>query len=140
MPSIQTLIFIAVLAGSLLFFALNVRRLAGYLRIGRDDKRTDNPGERLRNVLTVAFGQTKLLREPLAGVLHFFIFWGFVILLSSILETFGEGLVPGFTFGFLGPLYPPLAFLQDLIGLLVVLSTVVALLRRYIKPPAHTTG
>ncbi len=137
MPEFETLMFVLVLAASLLFFAMNVRRLAGYLRIGRGEKRTDRPGERLRNVLTVAFGQTKLLREPLAGILHFFIFWGFVILLSAILETFGEGIVPGFTFGFLGPLYPPLAFLQDLIGLMVVLSSVVALLRRHIRPPAR---
>ena len=28
----------------------------------------------------------------------------------------GEGLVPGFSFAFLGPLYPPLVFLQDLVG------------------------
>ncbi len=137
MIATESLIFIAVLAGSLLLFALNVRRLAGYLRIGRKEGRTDRPVERLRNVLTVAFGQTKLLREPLAGILHFFIFWGFVILLSAILETFGEGIAPGFTFGFLGPLYPPLAFLQDLIGLLVALSTIFALFRRYIRPPAR---
>ncbi|HLF15341.1 MAG TPA: (Fe-S)-binding protein [Bacteroidota bacterium] len=137
MPSLQTLLFIAVLAGSLAFFAVNVRRLAVYLRIGKRDMRTDRPAERIRNVLTVAFGQTKLLREPLAGTLHFFIFWGFVILLSAILETIGEGIAPGFSLLFLGPLYPPLAFLQDFIGMMVVFSVCFGLLRRYVKTPAR---
>lgn len=137
MPSIQTLLFIAVLAGSLLFFARNVWRLAGYLAIGRKDPRTDHPAERLRNVLTVAFGQSKLLREPLAGILHFFIFWGFVILLTAIVETIGEGIAPGFSLAILGPLYPPLAFLQDFIGLMVVVSVAAALVRRYVSPPAR---
>ncbi len=133
--NIQTLLFVIVLAGSFAFLFYNVRRLIGYLRIGKADERTGDPAARLRNVLTVAFGQSKLLREPLAGVLHFMIFWGFVILLSAIVETIGEGLSPGFTFSFLGPLYPPIAFLQDLVGVLVIGSSVVALLRRYISPP-----
>jgi Fe-S oxidoreductase len=137
MPTINSLIFIAVLAGSLVFFGLNVRRLAGYLSIGKKDVRTDRPAERLRNVLTVAFGQSKLLREPFAGVLHFFIFWGFVILLSAIVETIGEGILPGFSLSFLGPLYPPLAFLQDFVGMMVVVSVVTALARRYVSPPAR---
>jgi Fe-S oxidoreductase len=137
MPSPETILFLVVLAGSLTFFSLNVRRLAGYLRIGKKESRADRPWERIRNVLTVAFGQSKLLREPFAGTLHFCIFWGFVVLLSAVLETIAEGVVPGFTFAFLGPLYPPLAFLQDLVGVLVVVSVCVALLRRYIHPPAR---
>ncbi len=137
MPSLHTIAFIVVFAGSLAFFTFNILRLAGYLRIGKADARTDKPGERIRNVLTVAFGQTKLLREPLAGILHFLIFWGFVILLSAIIETIGEGIVPGFSLRFLGPLYPPLAVAQELIGLLSVLSVAVSLVRRYVRPPAR---
>jgi Fe-S oxidoreductase len=137
MFTITSVAFLVVLAGSFGFFAWNVRRLAGYLSIGKKDSRTDRPAERLRNVLTVAFGQSKLLREPFAGLLHFFIFWGFVILLSAIIETIGEGVFHGFSFAFLGPLYGPLAFLQDFVGLMTVLSVVTALLRRYVNPPAR---
>jgi Fe-S oxidoreductase len=133
--NIQTILFVLVLAGSFAFLFHNARRLIGYLRIGRAEDRTGNPALRVRNVLTIAFGQAKLLREPFAGALHFLIFWGFVILLSAILETIGEGVSTGFTFSFLGPLYPPLAFLQDLVGVLVIASCTVSLLRRYIAPP-----
>jgi Fe-S oxidoreductase/nitrate reductase gamma subunit len=105
------------------------------LNIGKPESRTDNPGERLKNVLTIAFGQSKLLREPLAGMMHFFIFWGFVILLLAILEAVGEGIVHGFSFAFLGPLYASLVFIEDVLGLLVIGSVLFALFRRYVTRP-----
>ena len=134
--TLQTGFFLLLLLCSISFFLVSARRLIGYLKIGKPEQRTDQPLSRLRNVLVVAFGQSKLLREPLAGLMHFFIFWGFVILLLAILETIGEGISAGFSFSFLGPLYAPLLFLQDLLGALVVVSVLFALFRRYIvKPP-----
>ena len=131
----ESALFALVLAAALGFFAFNVRRLIGYLRLGRPENRWDQPTTRLGRVLRIAFGQTKLLREPLAGMLHFLIFWGFVILLSAVMEGIGEGLVPGFSLVFLGPLYPALIFLQDLVGLLVVIAVAVSLFRRILAPP-----
>ena len=117
---IQSVLFGLVLAAALTLFGRNVFRLIGYLRTGKKENRFDRVGERLGRVAKIAFGQTKLLREPLAGILHFLIFWGFVILLAAVVESIGEGLVPGFSLAFLGPLYPPLVFLQDLVGALVI--------------------
>ena len=133
--TIGSLLFALVLVAGLLFFVRNARRLIGYLNTGRPDDRFDQPGRRVGNVLSIAFGQTKLLREPLAGLLHFFIFWGFVILLSAVLESIIEGLIPGGSLAFLGPLYPPLIFLQDAVGLLVVIAVVVSIVRRIAAPP-----
>ncbi len=133
--SAEHILFIIVFVGSLGLFALSVRNLLRALAIGKSDNRFDHAGKRLGNVLRIAFGQTKLLREPFAGLLHFFIFWGFVILLTAVLESLGEGLVPGFSLSFLGPLYAPLTYLQDMIGLFVVLSVSISILRRLIAPP-----
>ncbi|TAK55615.1 MAG: Fe-S oxidoreductase, partial [Bacteroidetes bacterium] len=133
--SFQSIIFAVILLASFINFGLNVRRLISYLNIGKPESRNDNPSQRIKNVLAVAFGHTKLLREPLAGIMHFFIFWGFVILLLAILESIGEGLIPGFSFSFLGALYKPLVWLQDVIGVLVVVSIGIALYRRYISKP-----
>ena len=133
--TLESALFALALIAALAFFALNARRLIRYLQRGRLENRFEQPMARLGTVLRVAFGQTKLLREPLAGILHFCIFWGFVILLSAVLEGIGEGLAPGFSFAFLGPLYAPLIFLQDLVGLLVVIAVVVSLLRRLLAPP-----
>jgi Fe-S oxidoreductase/nitrate reductase gamma subunit len=132
---LHSVLFVIILIAAFVFFVYNTRRLASYLKIGKPEKRADNVGARIKNVLTVAFGQSKLLREPLAGIMHFFIFWGFVILLLAILEAIGEGISHGFSLAFLGPLYVPLIFVQDLIGTLVIVSVLIALFRRYVTKP-----
>ena len=132
---IQSIVFGLVLVLAFTLFGRNAVRLIRYLGIGKAENRFDRIGARLLRVAKIAFGQTKLLREPVAGLLHSFIFWGFVILLLAILESVGEGLVPGFSFAFLGPLYPPLVFLQDLAGLLVVVAVLISIIRRLVAPP-----
>ncbi|MGB2957978.1 MAG: heterodisulfide reductase-related iron-sulfur binding cluster [Bacteroidota bacterium] len=127
--------FLLVILCALAFFAWNIRTFVRYLKLGREENRFDEPGKRIARVLRIAFGQTKLLREPLAGSLHFLIFWGFVILLAAVLESIGEGIFPGFSFSFLGPLYGPILFLQDLFGLLVLVAVLVSLYRRLFLPP-----
>src|SRR5512135_1308630 len=105
---VESMLFTVVLVAAFALFARSVRRLRSYLMLGKPEDRFDDPGKRVGNVLRVAFGQSKLLREPFAGILHFMIFWGFVVLLAAVGESIGEGLVPGFSLSFIGPLYPPL--------------------------------
>ncbi len=133
--SLQSLLFAFVLIGALGFFGWNARRLIGYLRLGKKENRFDQVGVRIMNTLKIALGQSKILREPVAGILHVLIFWGFVVLLGAVLESIGEGLIPGFSFSFLGPLYPPLIFLEDVFGALVVIAVLLSLFRRLFAPP-----
>ena len=135
--TLNAILFAFFLIASLAFFLRNAARLVASIRLGRDEDRFSRPGERLRRVLTVALGQSKLLREPLAGLLHLLIFWGFLVLLSAVFESVGEGLFPGFSLSFLGPLYGPLLVLVDLFGALVVVSVIVSILRRLVAPPAR---
>jgi Fe-S oxidoreductase len=135
--SITSIIFALVLIGSFTGFAWNIRRLASYLSIGRPEDRSDGPAERASNVLKIAFGHSKLLREPLAGIMHFFIFWGFVVLLLAIIESIGEGIVPGFSLSFLGILYGPILLVQDLFALFVAVAILVALYRRNVSRPSR---
>lgn len=137
MASIQSVLFAVVLLASLTLFGMRVRRLISGLKLGKQDGRFDRPWARVARVLRVAFGQSKLLREPFAGLLHFFIFWGFVILLAAIAESIVEGLVPGASFAFLGVLYAPLLMLEDGIAVVVTVVVVVSLIRRIAFPPAR---
>ena len=132
----KNLIFLVVFVLAMGLFSWSVTRLIKHLRVGKPENRFDKPGTRLMKVLTVAFGQSKLLREPVAGLMHFFIFWGFVVLLSAVLESIAEGIIPGFTAAALGDgLYDLLAVLQELFVGLVIVSAIVALFRRYILRP-----
>jgi Fe-S oxidoreductase len=131
----KTIIFGIIFFSSIIFFLYNVKKLISYLLIGKKDSRFDNPAKRLKNVLVVALGHSKLFREPLAGLMHFFIYWGFVVLLLAILESIGEGFSPTFSLSWIGVAYRPLVFLEDLFGMLVAWSVLVALFRRYISRP-----
>lgn len=133
---LKNLIFPVVLIIALGAFAYSVRRLIRFLRLGQAENRFDRPFKRLTDVLKVAIGQTKLLREPVAGLMHAFIFWGFLVLLTSVIESILEGLIPGFSLSSLGPLlYEPLGFLQDFFASLVIIGVMIALFRRYIVRP-----
>jgi hypothetical protein len=137
---IRLLGFSIVLLAAFGYFAFSCRRILRILALGKNENRFDKPADRLKNVLLIVFGQTKLLREPLAGLMHFVIFWGFVVLLSAVLEAIVQGIIPTFTIEFLGPLLPPLAILQEALGALVILSCLMGLARWYWMPPKRYFG
>ena len=123
MSLFENLLFVVVLVAALGMFARSVRRLVVTLQdVGKPLERFDRPLQRVRNVLRIAIGQTKLLREPFAGFLHVLIFWGFLVLLTAIGESIGMGLVPGFTMTWMGNAYRPLSFCQEFVAALVVVS------------------
>jgi hypothetical protein len=100
----KAIIFAIILLSAFGLFGLSLRRMIELISIGKPENRLDHLPQRFKKMLTVAIGQSKLFREPIPGLMHAFIFWGFLVLLTSVLEAIGEGLVHGFTFGFLGRL------------------------------------
>ena len=135
-------IFLAVVVLAFGFFSLNVQRLARYLRIAKPDDRTDHPGIRLRNVLAIGIGQSKILRDPIAGALHASVFWGFIVLTAGTAEVILEGIIPGFTFArFLpSPVYGLYVFSQDAFGLLVLAAVGALFYRRLVVKPRRLQG
>jgi TM2 domain-containing membrane protein YozV len=79
---------------------------------------------RLRAELAEVFGQRKLLKRPVPGLAHFFTFWGFVVLLTTIAEAYGELFDDRFTLPLVGR-SPVLGFLQDLTAVSVLVSLAV---------------
>lgn len=137
---LKPILFTALVVVALGFFGGSCHRLIRELMVGKKDFRLDHPARRLKNVLVIAFGQSKILRDPIAGWMHFFIFWGFIILLSAVLEAVIQGIVPHFTFKRLGYIFYPMAIAQETIGSLVMLSCLFALLRWYLFPPKRFFG
>src|SRR5579859_4711404 len=98
--------------------------------------RFDRIPERVRAVLVYAFGQRKFVRsnpgaERSAGWMHFFIFWGFIILGVQILTMFGRAysdsfVVPGFSMDLLGG---PYLLLRDFMEVAVLVAVGVGLVR-----------
>ncbi len=138
--AMKTIIFTIVLFGAFGAFGFSLRRMIALISIGKPENRLDCLWERFKKMMMVAIGQTKLFREPIAGLMHAFIFWGFLVLLSSVLEAIGEGFIQEFSFRCIGMLYQPLVFLQDIFSGLVIIGICTALFRRYILRPKRLQG
>ncbi len=124
--------FTIVFLASITFFGFSVKKLIATLMLGKTENRFDNIPARLKNVFTVAFLQTKLLREPIPGTLHLLIFWGFIALSLVVVESIIEGIIGHFSFSFLGAGYKVITFSQEIFCLLVMISVIGALWRRFI--------
>ncbi len=128
----KNLIFIVILLVAGGFFARSATRLIAWLRIGRKENRFDNLAKRIAVTLKVGFGQSKILRDTVAGPIHAGIFWGFLVLLFSAIEMILEGMHDGWSLSFLGPLYSGITMLTDFFCLLIIVGTMMALWRRYV--------
>ena len=137
----ENFLFLLLVAAASAFFALNVERLVRYLRIGREVDRSDHALRRLRNVLVVALGQSKLMRDPAPGVMHALIFWGFIVLTAGTIELIAQGVYPPFSYGFLPTwAYSAYSISQDVFGVLVLLAVAFAIFRRLVLRPRRLSG
>jgi len=131
--TLKNFIFIIVFISAVVIFVWSLKKLYSYMLIAKKkDKRTDRVGARIGNVLKVAFAQSKLLRDPVAGIIHFLIFWGFVLFLFAVIETVVHGFYSGFTLAFTGSFYSLVTIIQDVFSVLVILAVLAALYRRYV--------
>lgn len=133
MFGIKNIVFIVVFLAAAGFFIYSTRRLISFLLLGTKEDRFDNPARRIKNVLIIAFGQTKLLRDKVAGTLHFLIFWGFMLFITAVLEAVIQGFYSPFTWEILGPLYAVVTVVQDIFGILVIGSVLYSLYRRFVE-------
>src|SRR5919199_3814358 len=93
-------------------------------------------GDRLRNVLAVAFLHRRLIRPGYvyAGVMHLFIFWGFVVLFIGTLIVLLEADIARPYFGisfYQGAFYVAYKIVINLFGLLFIIGLLMAVWRRY---------
>src|SRR3989441_9142745 len=134
MTPVKSIAVLAVLLAAVTYFVFRARRLYRMLRLGPNENRFDKIPERIRGVLTYVGLHTRMFRNLYSGTLHFFIFYGFVVLLTAIIQAFGEGIFPGFSLAVIGGT-TWIAFLQDLFGVLVLVGVLMALVNRLVIRP-----
>ncbi|MCB9205839.1 MAG: 4Fe-4S dicluster domain-containing protein [Ignavibacteriales bacterium] len=130
---IKNIVFIIVFVIAFSLLSFNLERLLSYLSIGKSENRFDNIFKRIINVLKIAIGQSKILRDPVAGLVHVLIFWGFLIFLFAVVESIFQGFYSDFNFEFLEIGFSIITFFQDVFGILVIFAVLFALFRRYIQ-------
>ena len=100
---------------------------------GKAEKRCEKLPTRILGTIGNVLGQIKVFREKYPGLMHGFIFWGFVILLvGTAVEAFDHYAKVHFLEG--RP-YLVFAFLMDLGGAMALAGTIMAVIRRYVWKP-----
>ncbi|MCS7281292.1 MAG: heterodisulfide reductase-related iron-sulfur binding cluster [Desulfobacterota bacterium] len=134
----EVVIFAIVLTIAIFSFALSVTRLIRFIRIGQKEQRINKDlTKRLISTIWHVFGQRCALREPF-GINHFFLFWGFMILIIANVEFLIGGLFPGFSLVLFGPyIYNVLLVAFDIVSLIVLICVAFAIFRRLVLKPSH---
>lgn len=134
MHIIQELLFVIAFGLAVYLFSRKVRQIRQNILLGRDVNLNDEPGQRWRNVLLLAFGQKKMFRNPLVAVLHFFVYAGFIIINIEILEIILDGILGKHRLfaPLLGGLYPVLIGCFEVLAALVLTGCAIFLVRRNI--------
>src|SRR6201996_2034734 len=131
---IAQLLFIVILIAAIYLFSKNAGKIRRNILLGKPVNRSDQPALRWRVMAKVALGQTKMIKRPVAAIMHFFIYVGFIIINLEVLEIMIDGI-----FGShrvfskpLGSLYGLLIGGFEVLAILVLVACVVFLFRRNI--------
>ena len=109
------------------------------LRAARPAARTAEAPARARRELVHVLGQRKLFQKALPGVMHAFIFWGFLVLFPTIIEAMLAIVDDGRTLPVIGQA-PWFLFLVDLFATLVAVGIAIAFYIRKIQRPDRFRG
>ncbi|MDG1794693.1 MAG: (Fe-S)-binding protein [Flavobacteriaceae bacterium] len=124
-------IFAFILVLGIGFFARNVGKLKRNIALGKDVDVSDNTTIRWKNMARIALGQSKMVRRPIAGILHVVVYIGFVIINIEVLEIVIDGLFGTHRiFSGIGSLYGILIGTFEILAALVFVAVIVFWFRR----------
>src|SRR6201986_2187038 len=139
---IVQVLFIIILAVAIYLFSRNAGKIRRNILLGKETDRSDNPALRWKTMAKIALGQTKMVKRPLAAVMHFFIYVGFIIINLEVMEIMLDGI-----FGThrifskpLGGLYGLLIGGFEVLAVLVLVACVTFLARRNIAHLKRFSG
>ncbi len=133
MEFLPNILFVIALILGIGFFTRNVKKLSRNIKLGKDVDVSDNKPQRWRNMVRIALGQTKMVVRPVAGLMHIFVYVGFIIINIEVLEIILDGILGTHRlFAPLGTLYDVLIASFEILALLVIVGVVVFWIRRNI--------
>jgi len=133
MEYIPNILFAIILVLGVGYFTRNVKKLIRNIKLGRNVDASDNKSQRWKNVVMIALGQSKMVKRPIAGIMHVIVYIGFVIINIEVFEIIIDGLLGTHRIGLkLLPesIYGFLIGAFEVLAVLVLLAVVVFWLRR----------
>lgn len=136
MHYLSNILFIVALAAGIGYFTFNIRRIIRNIKLGREVDASDHITERWGNVFRIALGQSKMVVRPIPGLLHIFVYVGFIIINIEVLEIIIDGIfgthrifssvLPTALYGFLIGAF-------EILALLVLLGVILFWTRRNVQ-------
>ena len=131
MSFLDNILFALLLVVGIGYFTMNVKKLMRNINLGRDVNRKDHSSERWKNMIMVALGQSKMVKRPVAGVLHVIVYAGFVIINIEVIEIIIDGLFGTHrVLSFMGSFYSILIASFEILAVLVLVAVLIFWIRR----------
>ncbi len=131
MTYLPNMLFFLILTSGICMFALNIRKLKRNIGLGQDVDTSGHQSERMKNMVLIAFGQSKMVRRPIAGILHIIVYVGFVIINIEVLEIIIDGLFGTHRiFAKIGSIYGILIAFFEILAVLVLVAVLIFWSRR----------
>ncbi|WP_372936634.1 4Fe-4S dicluster domain-containing protein [Seonamhaeicola sp.] len=131
MNYLPNIIFAILLIFGIGYFTKNVKKLIRNIKLGQDVDVSNNKKERFKNMMRIAFGQSKMVRRPIAGILHAIVYVGFIVINIEVLEIIIDGLLGTHrAFSGIGATYGILIGVFEILAILVLVSVTLFWIRR----------
>lgn len=129
---IPNVLFVFLLVTAVTIFTKNILKIKNNIYLGKSIHRNDDKPERWKNMARIALGQSKMVKRPVAGLLHVVVYVGFLVINIELLEIIVDGV-----FGthrifapHLGGLYNVLIAVFEVFAFLVLVSVIIFWIRR----------
>jgi heterodisulfide reductase subunit C len=137
---IKQLLFALSLIVTLAVFAWTTFRYTRLFRLTKPFPVNDW-GKRFNVMMTVAFGQSRILRKPVVGLMHALVWWGFLVILVGSIEMIIDGLFgTERALGVLGVVYDIITASGDVFALIIFFAIIAFMVRRLFLNIRRFTG
>ena len=92
MQYLPNILFLIALVAGIGYFTFNIRKVIRNIKLGREIDASDHKSQRWSNVFRIALGQSKMVVRPVPGLLHIFVYVGFIIINVEVLEIVIDGI------------------------------------------------
>ena len=133
--------FAIFMALSLGLFTFTVLRLVSFFKLTKKAFPIDRIPERIGILMLVAFGQSKILRRPMIGLMHALVYWGFLVITIGSAEMVFDGLAgTERALSFIGAAYSFVTASGDLFAAFIIFACTAFLVRRHIMKVKRFSG
>ncbi|MDA0194176.1 MAG: 4Fe-4S dicluster domain-containing protein [Bacteroidetes bacterium] len=130
--AVKQVSFIVIILIASGIFTFTISRLVGFFKLTKPAYRITDISRRIKILLSVAFGQTKILRRPVVGIMHALVYWGFMVITVGTVEMIIDGVLDTErVLSDTGFFYTLITASGDILAVMIIGSCLVFLFRRH---------